>query len=105
MSPIWKKTSRNCLANSGSGRCTRFMWNSGMFILWSHICQDDLENYFGRQRAIGLRRDNPSLKDVGYNDNTIKSQFSVQHIAGNVTAGSKFNINDDQPLLKRKRSK
>ena len=33
------KTSRNCLANSGSCRCTRFMWNSGMFILWSHISQ------------------------------------------------------------------
>ena len=33
--PHLVKTSRNCLANSGSGRCTRFMWNSGMFILWS----------------------------------------------------------------------
>ena len=37
-------------------------------------------NYFGRQRAIGRRRDNPSVKDVGYNDNTIKSQFSVRPI-------------------------
>ena len=31
------KTTRNCLSNSGSNRCTRFMWNSGFFILWSHI--------------------------------------------------------------------
>ena len=31
------KTTRNCLSNSGSGRCTRFMWNSGFFILWLHI--------------------------------------------------------------------
>ena len=40
--------------------------------------KDDLENYFGRQRAIGRRKDNPSDRDVGYNDNTIKSQFSVR---------------------------
>ena len=35
--PHLVKTARNCLANSGSGRCTRWMWNSGMYILWSHI--------------------------------------------------------------------
>ena len=22
---------------SGSGHCTRFMWNSGFFVLWSHL--------------------------------------------------------------------
>ena len=33
------KTARNCLSNSGSGRATRYMWNSGFFILWSHISQ------------------------------------------------------------------
>ena len=31
------KTARNCLANSGSGRCTRYMWKDGLFILWNHI--------------------------------------------------------------------
>ena len=31
------KTHRNGLFNSGSGRCTRYMWNSGIFLLWSHI--------------------------------------------------------------------
>ena len=77
--------------------------NNVPYVLSEQFCQDDLENYFGRQRAIGRRHDNPSLKDVGYNDNTIKSQFSVQPIAGNVTAGSKFNINDDQALLREKK--
>ena len=41
------KTARNCLANSGSNRATRYMWNSGFFILWSHIFRlyyDDLES-------------------------------------------------------------
>ena len=40
------KTSRNCIANSGAGRATRFMWNNGLYILWSHISQlyyDDLD--------------------------------------------------------------
>ena len=31
------KTARNCLYNSGSGRCTRSMWNGGMFLIWNHI--------------------------------------------------------------------
>ena len=60
------------------------------------VCQDDLENYFGRQRAICSRKDNPSVKDVGYNDNTIKSQFSIRHIAGSIHGdGNKFNIIDE----------
>ena len=33
------KTARNCLSSSGSGRATRYMWNSGFFLLWSHISQ------------------------------------------------------------------
>ena len=40
------KTSRNCLANSGAGCATCFMWNNGLHILWSHISQlyyDDLD--------------------------------------------------------------
>ena len=39
------------------------------------FCQDDLENYFGRQRAIGSRCDNPSVRDFGYNDNTSRNNF------------------------------
>jgi len=41
------KTARNCLSNSGSGRATRFMWNNGLYILWSHISHlyhDDLDS-------------------------------------------------------------
>ena len=30
--------------------------------------------------AIGSRRDNPSVKGVGYHDNIIKSQYSVRPI-------------------------
>ena len=31
------KTARNCLSNSGGNRCTRYMWNDGMYIIWNHI--------------------------------------------------------------------
>ena len=31
------KTVLNCLSNSGSGHCTRFIWKNGFFVLWSHI--------------------------------------------------------------------
>ena len=47
--------------------------NQGVpYVLTERFCEDPLENYFGRQRAIGLRKDNPSLRDFGYNDNTIQ---------------------------------
>ena len=82
----------------------KFLLQQGIsYILSERFCQDDLENYFGRQRAIGHRRDNPTVRDAGYNDNTIKSQYSVRPIAGNVRANlHKFNIIDETPLPKRK---
>ena len=43
------------------------------YVLSEKFCQDTLENYFGKQRAIGGRHDNPNIHDVGYNDNTIIS--------------------------------
>ena len=42
-----------------------------------------LLSYFGRQCAIGCRKDNPSIRDFDYNKNTIKSQFLVCLITGN----------------------
>ena len=74
------------------------------YILSERFCQDDLENYFGKQRAIGRSCDNPTVRDFGYNDNTIKSQFSVRPIAGNVQGPvGKFNRISDEPLPKRKK--
>ena len=54
------------------------------YVLSDNLCQDTLENYFGKQRTIRGRRDNPNICDVRYNDNTIKAQFSVRPIVGNV---------------------
>ena len=42
--------------------------------------------------------------DVGYNDNTIKTQFSVHSIVGNVRGQShNFNEINNTPLPKRKK--
>ena len=42
--PHLMKTARNCLANSGAGRATRYMWNSGYFIVMNHIAVLYYEN-------------------------------------------------------------
>ena len=52
-------------------------------MLTERFCQDPLENYFGRQRSMGQRKDNPPLCDVGYNDNTIRTTKLFQSITGN----------------------
>lgn len=41
------KTTRNCLRSSGSGSCTRYMWNNGLYVLWQHITSlffQDIDN-------------------------------------------------------------
>ena len=74
------------------------------YLLSEKFCQDDVENYFGKQRAIGRRKDNPNVKDTGYAGNTIKSQFSVQPVGGYVLKStSKWNSIDDAPLPKGKK--
>ena len=83
--------------------CKFLLQNGVKYVLSERFCQDDLENYFGRQRTIGHRHDNPTVRDVGYNDNLIKTQFSVRPIAGNVHGPShNFNSIDDTPLPKRR---
>ena len=55
------------------------------YVLTERFCQDPLENYFGRQRSLGSRKDNPSMADFGYNDNAIRNQKFFKPIAhGNV---------------------
>ena len=48
--PHLVKTARNCLYNSGSGKCTRYMWNSGFHLLWSHI-----SNFYNENLNYGLK--------------------------------------------------
>ncbi|XP_057299290.1 uncharacterized protein LOC130629929 [Hydractinia symbiolongicarpus] len=61
------------------------------YVFTERFCQDPLENYFGQQRSIGHRKDNPSLRDFGYNDNTIRTSKLFRPIAGN--------SRNDDPIL------
>ena len=84
--------------------CNFLLQQSIPYILSERFCQDDLENYFKKLHAIGRSCDNPTFRNFGYNDNTIKSQFSVTPIAGNVQGPvEKFNRISDEPLPKRKK--
>ena len=68
---------------------TKFLLQEGMeYVLTERFCQDPIEEYFGSQRKIGRRSDNPDIKMFGYNDNTIDSQRSVSCQSGN-TRGRK----------------
>lgn len=85
---------------------TRFLLNEGMdFVLTERFCQDPAEEYFGNQRKLGRRSDNPDIRMFGYNDNTIRMQRAISCQSGN-TRGRKDknrawdNISND-PLPKR----
>ena len=55
------------------------------YVLTERFCQDPLENYFGKQRSSGARKDNPSLYEFGSDDNTIRNQKVFKPIAtGNI---------------------
>ena len=80
--------------------------NGFNYVLSGKFCQDDLENYFGFQRAIDRRKSNPTVYGTVYNDNTIKTQYSVKPSTGNVRGEeSKWNVVDTEPLPKRHKNK
>ena len=63
---------------------TKFLLQEGMeFVLTERFCQDPVEEYFGKQRKIGRRSDNPDIRMFGYNNNTIRIQRSVSCQSGN----------------------
>lgn len=68
---------------------TKFLLNEGMeYVLTERFCQDPLEEYFGNQRKLGRRSDNPDMRQFGYNNNTIRVQRAVTCQSGN-TRGRK----------------
>ena len=44
------------------------------YILAESFCKDPLENWFGRQRSLGSRKDNPNMADFQYNNKAIRNQ-------------------------------
>ena len=76
------------------------------YVLTERFCQDPLENYFGKQRSSGARKDNPSLYDFGYNDNTIRNQNVFKPIATGNVRDKHINFEiDTEPVPCRKKYK
>ena len=84
--------------------CVQFLLGRGLpYVLTKVFCQDYLEIYFGKQRAVSCRKDNPNLRDTGHNDNIIKSQFTIRPLGGNVRQHqNKWEI-DETPVPKKPR--
>ena len=83
----------------------KFLLQQGIpYILSERFCQDDLENYFGKQQAIGRRSDNPTVHYFIYTDNTVTNQFLIRPIGGNVQGtAEKFNEICNEPFPKRRK--
>ena len=76
-------------------------------VLTERFCQDPLENYFGQQREIGARKDNQSIRDFRFDDNSIGNQKILRPIAGNNVCGQDIGMVDftNEALPCRKKPK
>ena len=86
---------------------TKFLLSEGVeFVLTERFCQDEIEEYFGSQRQLGRRSDNPDLQMFGYNDNTIRIRKNVSCSSGNTRGRydkrKKWVNTDNTPVPKRK---
>ena len=64
--------------------CVKFLLAEGVeYVLAERFCQDVLEEYFGNQRKLGNRNDNPDIHQFGYNANTLRIQRNISCTSGN----------------------
>ena len=88
--------------------CVKFLLSNGMpYVLTERFNQDNVEEYFGQQRSIGRRCDNPTMQQFGYNANIIRTQRFVSARTGNTSGkykglkkGSSWCHVDHEPLNK-----
>ena len=93
--------------------CVKFLLSNGMpYVLTECFNQDNVEEYFGQQRSIGRRCDNPTMQQFGYNANIIRTQRFVSARTGNTSGkykglkkGSSWYHVDHEPLNKRQKKK
>ena len=61
--------------------CVKFLLAEGVeYVLAERFCQDVLEEYFGNQRKLGNRNDNPDIHQLGYNAYTLRIQKYILYI-------------------------
>ena len=77
---------------------TKFLLEEGMeYVLTERFCHDPVEEYFGNQRKLGRRNDNPDVYSFGYHDNTIRIQRTISCQSGN-TRGRKDRLGFRLPM-------
>ena len=60
------------------------------------------QNWFGRKRSLGSRKDNPSMVDFGYKNNAIRHQKVFKPIANGNVVDSGMIALTDEPFSCRK---
>ena len=76
-----------------------FLWQQVKYALTERFCHDLLENWFGKQRSLGSRKDNPSMADFGYNNNAIRNQKNFKRTTNSNVANSSMIALTDEILL------
>eukprot|EP00795_Rhopilema_esculentum_P016139 gene16139-7501_t len=72
--------------------CVQQLLRSGMpYVLTERFSQDDCEEYFSCQRAIGRSSENPNMQQFGYNANNIRVGMAVSTVTGN-TSGKYYGL-------------
>ena len=87
----------------------KYLPSQGMeYVLAEKFCQDPVEEYFGGQRKMGRRSDNPDMYMFGYNNNALHVQRNVGASTGNTrerhgySKQSSWKDVDNETLPKRK---
>ena len=77
------------------------------YVLTERFCQGSLENYFGKKRSKGRRKDNPNLRTFGYEDNALHNSKISRPISSNSRKDEEQNIEvkNAEPLLSRTKKK
>ena len=86
------KTARNCLYNSGGGKCSRYMWNNDKHLFWSHISQlyySDLDH--GLHQLPKLTVDHIELSPFS----KIKVNLAAQVLSSTVALALERTENED----------
>ena len=83
-----------------------FLLRNGMPEVYTEkFCTDPVEEFFGSERALGRRSDNPDILEFGYNANTIRVQRHISCTTGNTSGRNdskkKWNDVSDDPVPKR----
>jgi len=58
------------------------------YVLWQSYFEQFSKSFFGKQRQLGRRSDNPDIRTLGYNSNIIRIERSISCQSGN-TRGRK----------------